>query len=983
LAKKIILQISILISFVLFFNIHLFASEKENLIKIQKAITEKGSNWTAGTNWVTKLSREEQRRLCGTILEKPDPSEVTLLSLPQIDDLPAEFDWRDNNGNWVTPVTDQGQCGSCAIFSGVAQAESWWKIYNSNLDSMIDLSEQFILSCGNVVTCEGGGTLENVLDYIKTTGVPTESCFNYLADDTVPCTNACANWQDEAIKIPGWGYITLDEPIVDNIKNAVYRHPVSAGFIAYEDFQYYSGGVYEHVWGNDPAGHGILIVGWNDEEQSWICKNSWSPAWGENGYFRIKWGNCEIGNYSPFIWDEMIDERALDIPNNRLDLSLTIGDSVVEYVTIDNIGSKVVEYSSIDYGFPCKFHSDSYNSWDGLSWWCGDPDSGGYDNHWLQYLETPAINLSNTTSPKLSFMINWSLEDPAGTDPPWDGWDGCNVWVSTDSGNTFNVAEPITPAYTCQSLWSFGDSEQGWNFGEGIAGWAGLSDGWKQAEFDLTTYISDKVIIRFALASDLAYCTTDNSTLLGLLVDEIRVTEEYSILFKNNGEDNGDMKRDGFGELIPADWLSVFNSGGAIPANSSTDLGIVINTRILTPANYGGKVIIISNDTTQVFAEISLCMSIVAPQHDLAIENVWLPSENIPILFPIEPGAKIRNAGQNNETDFDVVLTVNNEAQVIYRDTAHVDLLNSCDSIVVKFNSLMLTEPGNLDFNIFLINLVDDYNDYNNSYLSKTVVSNLVDGFETDTGLWSFQGGWGITNKLQGNTGDYAAHVSGGTLPYPNNMNAYMTFLPGFDLKAIDKLTLRFWTKYVTEENKDICYVEVSGDKINWTTLYSLSGMSFAAWTQHEVGLTDFITSGFEKVWVRFHFVSDEANAYVGVGIDDIEVYTLNPTDVKEQVTAALVPAKWELAQNYPNPFNLNTNFSYSMVEPGNVKLTIYNINGKVVINLSNQYQAAGNHEISWDGRDNTGKIVGSGVYLYQLEVKDKYFNTKKMILLK
>jgi len=159
--------------------------------------------------------------------------------------------------------------------------------------------------------------------------------------------------------------------------------------------------------------------------------------------------------------------------------------------------------------------------------------------------------------------------------------------------------------------------------------------------------------------------------------------------------------------------------------------------------------------------------------------------------------------------------------------------------------------------------------------------------------------------------------------------------------------------------------------------------MSFAAWTQHEVGLTDFITSGFEKVWVRFHFVSDEANAYVGVGIDDIEVYTLNPTDVKEQVTAALVPAKWELAQNYPNPFNLNTNFSYSMVEPGNVKLTIYNINGKVVINLSNQYQAAGNHEISWDGRDNTGKIVGSGVYLYQLEVKDKYFNTKKMILLK
>ena len=240
--KKKILQISILISFVLFFSIQLFASEKENLIQIQNAIAEKGANWTAGTNWVKKLSLEEQRRLCGTILEKPDPSEVTLLSLPQIDDLPAEFDWRDNNGNWVTPVTSQGQCGSCAIFSGVAQVESWWKIYNSNLDSMIDLSEQFILSCGNVVSCELGGYIDEVLDYIKITGIPTESCFGYLADDTVPCSNACPDWQNEAVTIPGWGSITLNEPIVENFKNAVYRHAVSASYIVYEDCMGYSGG---------------------------------------------------------------------------------------------------------------------------------------------------------------------------------------------------------------------------------------------------------------------------------------------------------------------------------------------------------------------------------------------------------------------------------------------------------------------------------------------------------------------------------------------------------------------------------------------------------------------------------------------------------------------------------------------------------------------------------------------------------------------
>ena len=675
----------------------------------------------------------------------------------------------------------------------------------------------------------------------------------------------------------------------------------------------------------------------------------------------------------------------VDIPNDKLDLSLTIGDSVVQYVTINNIGSKTVEFFASDYEVDInyKFHSDNFNSYDGQSWWCGDATIGGYSNHWLQYLETPVLDLTSATTPKLNFMVNWSMEDPAGTDPPWDGWDGCNVWISTDSGKTFNVATPTTPEYTCSSLWSFGDSEQGWNFGAGIAGWAGLSNGWKQAEFDLTPYLSDKVIIQFALASDLAYSTPDDANLKGYFVDEIKVSDGADIIFENHGEDNGDMKTNGFGESIPADWLSVTNGSGAIQPFSFRDIGIVIKTRDLAQGLYGGKISFVSNETIQTLSDISLMLNLSKPQHDLAIENVWLPSESIPILFPIEPGAKIKNAGQNDETDFDVVLTVNNEAQVIYRDTAHVDLLNFSDSIVVKFNSLMLTEPGNLDFNISLVNLVDDYNDYNNRYLSKTVVSNLVDGFETDTGLWSYEGGWGITNKLQGNTGDYAAHVNGGTLPYANNMDAYMTFLPGFDLKAIDKLTLRFWTKYVTEENKDICYVEASGDKTNWTTLYSLSGMSFAAWTQHEVGLTDFITSGFEKVWVRFHFVSDDANAYVGVVIDDIEVYPLNPTEVKEQVAAAVVPTEWKLTQNYPNPFNLNTNFSYSMPEPGNVKLSIYNVNGKVVKNLSNQYQAAGHHEISWNGRDNTGGIVGSGVYFYQLEVKGKYFDTKKMILLK
>jgi C1A family cysteine protease len=247
------------------------ASDQNELKQIQQAIQAKGAQWTAGVNWISQLSREEQRRLCGTILEKPDPSQVSLLTLPFIAGLPAKFDWRNNNGNWITTVTNQLSCGSCWDFSAAAQVEAWWKIYFNQLDSMIDLSEQYVLSCSEG-SCEGWN-VGDALKFIKNTGVPTENCLPYKADDTIPCTAACLDWQAQAVKIPGWSYITLDEPIVDNIKNAVYQHPLSASFTVYEDFFSYSSGVCEHVWENVEGGHAFLIVGWNDEEKSWLWKS--------------------------------------------------------------------------------------------------------------------------------------------------------------------------------------------------------------------------------------------------------------------------------------------------------------------------------------------------------------------------------------------------------------------------------------------------------------------------------------------------------------------------------------------------------------------------------------------------------------------------------------------------------------------------------------------------------------------------------------
>ena len=107
---------------------------------IQQAIAAHGARWTVGENWTTKLSVEERRNLCGHIREPIDPSQTTVLALPVTGDLPPAFDWRNNNGNWVTPVTNQGNCGSCWDFSAVAQVESWWNIHNGDPYLMPDLS---------------------------------------------------------------------------------------------------------------------------------------------------------------------------------------------------------------------------------------------------------------------------------------------------------------------------------------------------------------------------------------------------------------------------------------------------------------------------------------------------------------------------------------------------------------------------------------------------------------------------------------------------------------------------------------------------------------------------------------------------------------------------------------------------------------------------------------------------------------------------
>jgi hypothetical protein len=104
---------------------------------------------------------------------------------------------------------------------------------------------------------------------------------------------------------------------------------------------------------------------------------------------------------------------------------------------------------------------------------------------------------------------------------------------------------------------------------------------------------------------------------------------------------------------------------------------------------------------------------------------------------------------------------------------------------------------------------------------------------------------------------------------------------------------------------------------------------------------------------------------------------------VNSNYTDTEVPKVYSLAQNFPNPFNPSTRIQFSLPVKGHVSLRIYNVAGQLVKTLQDGVMDAGSHELTWDGSNNLGANVASGVYFYKINAGDNYENMKKMVLLR
>jgi hypothetical protein len=113
---------------------------------------------------------------------------------------------------------------------------------------------------------------------------------------------------------------------------------------------------------------------------------------------------------------------------------------------------------------------------------------------------------------------------------------------------------------------------------------------------------------------------------------------------------------------------------------------------------------------------------------------------------------------------------------------------------------------------------------------------------------------------------------------------------------------------------------------------------------------------------------------------DSVSV-TLTVSDIGELRDIG-VPTKMELLGNHPNPFNNITLIKFSLPHQSRIKLSIYNINGQLIRHLSEGSYSSGIHQIMWDGKDESGKIVASGTYVYQL-VSENQKISRKLVLSK